>query len=102
MVRTARRPSPFLLAGYVAPWVEHLAAPGAPLLLAAERAGRIVGGPPLGVHPSGGARRLVVPRAGGAELAQWGGGVEATPADLLLTADAPAGTAAALAAAAEA
>ncbi len=91
MVRAAPRPSPFLLAGYVAPWVEHLAAPGMPLLLAAERAGRIVGGLPLVVH-----------RSGGAEIAQWVGGVEATPADLLLAADAPAGTASALAGAAEA
>ncbi len=85
LVRGARRPSPFLLAGYVAPWVEHLAGPGTPLLLAAEANGRIVGGLPLMIH-----------RRGGVAVARWVGGVEATPADLLLAAGAPAGTAAAL------
>ena len=85
LVRTAARPSPFLLAGYVAPWVEHLAASGTPLLLAAEAGGRIVGGLPLVVH-----------RRGGVAVARWVGGVEATPADLLLAPGAPAVTAAAL------
>jgi CelD/BcsL family acetyltransferase involved in cellulose biosynthesis len=86
LVRAAPRPSPFLLADYVAPWAEHLAAPGLPLLLAAETGSRIVGGLPLVVH-----------RSGGVAIARWVGGVEATPADLLLAADAPAGTAPALA-----
>lgn len=89
MVTAARRPSPFLLAGYVAPWVEHLAAPGSSLLLAAESGGRIVGGLPLVLH-----------RQGGVSAARWVGGVEATPADLLLAPGAPGGTAAALAEAA--
>ena len=90
LVRAAARPSPFLLADYVAPWAERLAAPGMPLLLAAETGSRIVGGLPLVVH-----------RSGGVAIARWVGGVEATPADLLLAADAPPGTGAALAAAAE-
>jgi CelD/BcsL family acetyltransferase involved in cellulose biosynthesis len=90
LVRAAARPSPFLLADYVAPWAERLAAPGTPLLLAAETGSRIVGGLPLVVH-----------RSGGVAIARWVGGVEATPADLLLAPDAPAATAAALAGAAE-
>ncbi len=61
------------------------------MLLAAEANGRIVGGLPL-----------VVYRRGGIAVARWVGGVEATPADLLLAAGAPAGTAAALGEAARA
>ena len=91
LVRAAARPSPFLLAGYVAPWVEHLAAAGEPVLLAAEAGGRIVGGLPLVVH-----------RRAGLRTARWVGGVEATPADLLLAPDAPAATVAALRSAAAA
>lgn len=91
LVRGAGRPSPFLLSAYVAPWIEHLAAPGKPMLLAAEANGRIVGALPL-----------VVYRRGGVAVARWVGGVEATPADLLLAAGAPAGTAAALGEAARA
>lgn len=91
LVRGAERPSPFLLAAYVAPWVEHLAGAGTPMLLAAEANGRIVGGLPL-----------VVYRKGGVAVARWVGGVEATPADLLLAPGAPAGTAAALGEAARA
>ena len=89
LVRGAARPSPFLLAGYLAPWVEHLTAPAVPLLLAAEAGGRIVGGLPLVVH-----------RKGGVAIGRWVGGVEATPADLLLAADAPAATVGTLRAAA--
>jgi CelD/BcsL family acetyltransferase involved in cellulose biosynthesis len=89
MVRTAARPSPFLLAAYVAPWVERLAAPGESVLLAAEAGGRIVGGLPLVVH-----------RRGGVRIARWTGGVDAMPADLLLAPDAPAATLTALRAAA--
>ena len=89
MVRAAARPSPFLLAGYLAPWVEHLAAPAEPVLLAADAHGRLVGGLPL-----------VVRRRAGVGIARWAGGVGATSADLLLAPDAPAATAAALGAAA--
>jgi CelD/BcsL family acetyltransferase involved in cellulose biosynthesis len=89
MVRTAARPSPFLLSGYVAPWVEHFTAPARSLLLAAEAGDRIVGGLPLVVH-----------RRCGVDIARWVGGAEATPADLLLAPDAPAATVAALRAAA--
>ncbi len=91
MVRAAARPSPFLLAGYLAPWVEHLAAPAEPVLLAADAHGRLVGGLPL-----------VVRRRAGVGIARWAGGVGTTSADLLLAPDAPATTAAVLGAAATA
>jgi CelD/BcsL family acetyltransferase involved in cellulose biosynthesis len=90
-VEAAPRPSPFLLAGYVAPWARVHASRARVRLLVAERERRIVGALPL-----------TVVRRRGLRVLEWVGGYEATPADLALAPGEPAQTASSLVRAARA
>jgi len=80
LVRAARRPSPFLLHGWLEAWCRHFAADGLLRIHLVERAdGRLLGALPL-----------VVTRTRGLRVAQFVGGGQSALADLLLAPDAPA------------
>ncbi len=89
MVVASARPSPFMLATYLAARAEHLAAATTILLIAAELDGRLVGGLPLQVD-----------RWAGARLGSFVGGFDGEASDLLLAPAAPPETPTILAAAA--
>jgi CelD/BcsL family acetyltransferase involved in cellulose biosynthesis len=82
-----RRPSPFLLHGWIEAWARHYVPDGDLRVHVAERSGRLVGAVPLFVH-----------RRRGLRVAEFLGGDQAALADLLVAPDAPAAVAPRLAA----
>ncbi len=76
LVCAMRRPSPFLLHGWVAPWLDHYGSGGSLLVEAAFREERLVAAAPFFVGRSRGARVL-----------EFLGGHRSALADLLLAAD---------------
>lgn len=77
-MRSARRPSPFLLHGWLDAWSRHFAAEGSLRFHLVYRDGALVGGLPL-----------VLTRARGLRVARFVGGGQSALADLLLEPDAP-------------
>src|SRR5438132_7793059 len=73
LVRSAPRPSPFLLHGWVMPWLEYRGRGALLAIHVARRDGRLVGALPL-----------VVRRRRGTAVAEFVGGHQAQLADLLL------------------
>lgn len=85
LVRAMRRPSPFLLHGWVTTWWSHYGGGARLATIVARRDGR-----PVGILPA------YVRRSRGVRVARFLGGHESALADVLLAPDEPASTARAL------